>query len=93
MDGLPGGKEEFVVVDVVEVFERNFVLIIEGKKDSVDDGMKQCLLSMEDIWDNNGRWRGVRVCYDRGILADVEIQWQSLSGNGGYAGVIPHHGK
>lgn len=54
VDGLTGGKEEFVVVDVVEVFERNFVLIIERKKDSGDDGMKQCLLSMKDIWDNNG---------------------------------------
>ncbi|KAF8444161.1 hypothetical protein BDZ91DRAFT_815912 [Kalaharituber pfeilii] len=54
MDGETGGKEEFVVIDVVSLTERNYVLVIEGKKSARGEAMKQCLLSMKDIRDNNG---------------------------------------
>src|SRR5258706_9700989 len=49
-----GGKEEFIVMDLISVMERNFVLIIEAKRSSLADAMKQCLLSMKDMGDGNG---------------------------------------
>ena len=49
-----GGKEEFVVMDLISVMERNFVLIIEAKRSPVAEAIKQCLLSMKDMGDNNG---------------------------------------
>ena len=53
VDGETGRKEEFVMMDVVSVTERNYVLVVEGKTGSVGEAMKQCLLSMRDLWDNN----------------------------------------
>ncbi|KAI5844493.1 hypothetical protein DFP73DRAFT_549515 [Morchella snyderi] len=53
-DSETGGYEEFVMMDLISVKERNYVLIIEAKKSSLGDAMKQCLLSMKDARDNNG---------------------------------------
>lgn len=53
-DGETGGAEEFVVMDLVSVTEEKFVLIIEAKRASLGEAMKQCLLAMKDAWDNNG---------------------------------------
>ncbi|KAF8473371.1 hypothetical protein BDZ91DRAFT_714529 [Kalaharituber pfeilii] len=53
VDGETGGKEEFVLMDVVSVTERNYVLVVEGKTGLVGEAMKQCLLSMKNMWDNN----------------------------------------
>lgn len=50
-------KEEFVIMDLISVKESNYVLIIEAKKASLGDAMKQCLLSMKDARDNNGGGR------------------------------------
>lgn len=49
-----GGKEEFVVVDLVAVAEEQFVLMVEGKRSSLGQAERQCLLSMKDMGDNNG---------------------------------------
>jgi len=53
IDGEASGKGGFVVMDVLSVTERNYVLVVEGKKGSIGEAMKQCLLSMKDMWDNN----------------------------------------
>ncbi|KAF8434035.1 hypothetical protein BGX38DRAFT_179554 [Terfezia claveryi] len=53
-DSETGGKEEFVVIDLISIMERNFVLIIEAKRSSLAEAIKQCLLSLKDMRDNNG---------------------------------------
>lgn len=53
-DSETGGTEEFVVVDLISVMEEKFVLIIEAKRSSLAQALKQCLLSMKDMRDNNG---------------------------------------
>ncbi|RPB27889.1 hypothetical protein L211DRAFT_833888 [Terfezia boudieri ATCC MYA-4762] len=54
VDGETGGKEKFVMIDRVSVTERYFVLVIEAKRSSLGEAMKQCLLSMRDMQDGNG---------------------------------------
>ena len=49
-----GGREEFVVLDLISITKRNYVLVIETKRSSLGEAMKQCLLSMKDMRDNNG---------------------------------------
>ncbi|KAA8897860.1 hypothetical protein FN846DRAFT_224806 [Sphaerosporella brunnea] len=56
-DGEPGGYEEYVVVDMISVMEENFVFVIEAKRSSLGEAMKQCLLAMKDTRDNNGGGR------------------------------------
>jgi len=53
VDCETGGFEEFVMMDVISVTEENFVFVIEGKRSSLGQAMKQCLLSMKDMRDNN----------------------------------------
>jgi len=53
-DGETGGMEEFVIIDRISVTEEKFVMVIEGKRDSIGEAMKQCLLSLKDAADNNG---------------------------------------
>ena len=53
-DGETGGTEEFVMVDLVSVTEEKFVLIVEAKRSSLGQAMKQCLLAMKDMGKNNG---------------------------------------
>ena len=50
--GETGGAEEFVMVDLVSITEK-FLLIVEAKSTSLGQAMKQCLLAMKDIGDNN----------------------------------------
>ncbi|KAF8540341.1 hypothetical protein BDD12DRAFT_29888 [Trichophaea hybrida] len=52
-DGETGGMEEFIVVDLT-VGEENFIFIVEAKRSSLGLAMKQCLLVMKDMSDNNG---------------------------------------
>lgn len=47
MDNVTGIEEEFVVMDRVKVTERKFVFILEAKKSSTGEVMKQCLLTMK----------------------------------------------
>ena len=53
-DSEVGSYEEFVVVDEITVTKERFVLIVEAKRSSLGDAMKQCLLSIKDMWDSNG---------------------------------------
>lgn len=53
-DGVTGGNEEFVVMDLISVKERNYVFVVEAKRSSLGQAMKQCLLAMKDMRGNNG---------------------------------------
>lgn len=53
-DSETGGTEEFVVMDLISVEEEMYVLIIEAKRNSLGQAMKQCLLAMKDTRDING---------------------------------------
>lgn len=50
----PAASRNLFFMDLVSVVERNFVLVIEAKRSSLGETMKQCLLSMKDMRDNNG---------------------------------------
>ena len=52
-DNTTCGEGEFVVMDRINVTEEKVVLILEGKRSSTGEGVKQCLLAMRDAWDNN----------------------------------------
>ena len=63
------GVEEFVTMDFISVQDRRFVLVVESKKSNIEDAKAQCLLSMRDMWQNNGagevygsreEWRMIR---------------------------------
>jgi len=56
-DGETSGYEEFVVVDTITVLEEMFVFVIEARRSSLGEAMKQCLLAMKDVRDNNGGGR------------------------------------
>jgi len=75
VDGEVGSNEEFVVMDIISVTERNYVFIIEGKRSSVGEAMKQCLLSLNDAGDNNGGG----VVYG---FVTTRQHWQMLSYDG-----------
>ncbi|KAA8895995.1 hypothetical protein FN846DRAFT_893670 [Sphaerosporella brunnea] len=74
-DGETGGYEEFVVVDMISVMEEVFVFVIESRRSSLGEAMKQCLLAMKDTSDNNG---GGRVY---GFVTTGE-SWRMLRYNG-----------
>jgi hypothetical protein len=46
-DGGAGSTEEFVVVDLILVKEEKFILVVEAKRSSLGQAVKQCLLSMK----------------------------------------------
>ncbi|KAF8430245.1 hypothetical protein EV426DRAFT_10976 [Tirmania nivea] len=52
-DGETGGEEGFVIVDLIQVRKEDFILIVEAKRSSLGQAMKQCLLAMKDMHDNN----------------------------------------
>ncbi|KAF8475916.1 hypothetical protein BDZ91DRAFT_710578, partial [Kalaharituber pfeilii] len=54
-DGETGGMQDFVVVDVISVTEETYVLVVEAKRSFVGKAMRQCLLAMKDMRDNNGK--------------------------------------
>lgn len=54
-DAQTGGYEEFVVVDKISVMKQWFILIIEAKRSSLGEAIRQCLLTMRDMWNNSGR--------------------------------------
>ncbi|KAF8416250.1 hypothetical protein EV426DRAFT_721862 [Tirmania nivea] len=47
------GEQEFVVMDRIKITEQKFVCIMEGKRVSTGEGVKQCLLALKDGWENN----------------------------------------
>jgi hypothetical protein len=74
-DGETGGTEEFVVVDLISVREERFIFVIEGKRSSIGKAMRQCLLAMKDMRDNNG----VGIVY--GFMTTGEL-WQMVTYDG-----------
>ena len=53
-DSQVGKYEEFVVIDEISVTEKKFVLIVEAKRSSLGEAMKQYLLAIK-----------IRICYNR----------------------------
>ncbi|KAF8436390.1 hypothetical protein BGX38DRAFT_1274512 [Terfezia claveryi] len=53
-DGKTGGEEEFVIVDFIQVRSEDFILVVESKRASLGQAMRQCFLAMKDMRDNNG---------------------------------------
>ncbi|KAF8453101.1 hypothetical protein BGX38DRAFT_1141702 [Terfezia claveryi] len=53
-DGETGGEEEIVAIDLIEVDIEKFIFVVGAKRSSLGQAMKQCLLSMKDMHDNNG---------------------------------------
>ena len=74
-DKETGGEEEFVVVDRIAVGEERFVLIIEGKKGTTGEALKQCLLSLKDAGDQNSG------CAVYGFITTGEF-WQMIRYDG-----------
>jgi len=54
VNGEMGGNEEFVVIDRIAIGSDRFVLIIEAKRASTGQAMKQIVLSLKDARDNTG---------------------------------------
>jgi hypothetical protein len=50
-----GGYEEFVVMDRISVTKQTVLLVTEAKRCSLGEGLKQCLLALRDMYDNNMR--------------------------------------
>ncbi|KAH8148459.1 uncharacterized protein LAJ45_07562 [Morchella importuna] len=87
-DGETGGTEEFVMVDLVSVTEEKFIFIVEAKRSSLGQAMKQCLLAMKDMRDNNGgvgevygdKQAGCTISYDGRRKREMD---EGLCGSGG----------
>lgn len=47
-------SKEFVVIDRIAVTEKRYILVIEGKRSSFGEAIKQCLLVIKDMRGNNG---------------------------------------
>ncbi|RPA91265.1 hypothetical protein L873DRAFT_337917 [Choiromyces venosus 120613-1] len=62
-----GDYEEFVVVDQISMKEEKFVFILEAKRPSLGQAVKQCLLAMY-ISDSNGDHTPVHKVPSRGTL-------------------------
>ncbi|KAG0124740.1 pyridoxal phosphate-dependent transferase [Tuber indicum] len=52
-DFSTGGVEEFVVMDYISYNRMEYVLVVEAKKASLGEAVKQCFLSLKDMWDSN----------------------------------------
>ena len=76
-DEETGGFEEFVVVDLISVTEERYVFVVEGKRSSIGKAMKQCLLAMKDMEDNNGTGDGKVY----GFVTTGEV-WQMIEYDG-----------
>lgn len=76
IDNKTGGNEEFVIVDVINITQERFILIIESKRSSIGDAMKQCLLSVKDAYDNNNDGKNIY-----GFMTTGD-SWQLVTYNG-----------
>ena len=54
IDNKTGAREEFILTYRILIKENKTVFIIESKKNSFGEAMKQCLLSLKDAGDVNG---------------------------------------
>ncbi|KAG0125362.1 pyridoxal phosphate-dependent transferase [Tuber indicum] len=52
-DSSTSGVEEFVVMDYISVEQEKYVLVVEAKRASLGEAIKQCFLSLKDMRDFN----------------------------------------
>ena len=57
-DDETGGIEEAVVVVDKITYEEGFILVVEAKRSSMGQALKQCLLALKDMRGNNGKVYG-----------------------------------
>ncbi|KAF8453100.1 hypothetical protein BGX38DRAFT_1259208 [Terfezia claveryi] len=57
-DSETGGEEEFAIVDLIQVRSEDFIVIVETKRASLGQAMKQGFLAMKDMRDNNNNGGG-----------------------------------
>jgi hypothetical protein len=75
VDSETGDTEAFVLMDLISVAKDKFVFVVEAKRSSVGEAMKQLLLAMKDARDiNNGG-----AVYGFTTTGDI---WQMVSYNG-----------
>ena len=55
MDGITGGNEEFVLVNRLSDGSFTYVLIVEAKRNELERIVPQCVLSMKNARDLNGK--------------------------------------
>jgi hypothetical protein len=48
-----GGNMEFVLIDTVSISKDRYLIVVEVKKDIMEKGLVQCLLSLKDMYDIN----------------------------------------
>ncbi|KAJ3382883.1 hypothetical protein HDU92_004511 [Lobulomyces angularis] len=71
-DNQTGGREEYIVVDCIELIDR-YILVVETKNTNLISCLKQCILALKDCYDNNND--GKRVF---GLLT-TGIAWQMVT--------------
>jgi hypothetical protein len=52
-DKVTGGLEEFVVIDFINVNTDRYILVVEAKRSTIAESLKQCVLALKDAYDNN----------------------------------------
>ena len=68
------GCEEFVVVDRISLKEEKFVFVLEAKRPSPAQLLKQCLLVTKDVAEKQWWGSGIWVHYCLGHLEDDGIR-------------------
>ncbi|KAG0137528.1 hypothetical protein HOY82DRAFT_547712 [Tuber indicum] len=74
-DSQTGGYEEFVVVDRISTKQHSLVLIIESKRNVLGHAIRQCLLTMHDMFSLNGEGKAY------GFVTTGEL-WRMVSYDG-----------
>ena len=53
-NGKTGGEMEIVAIDLIEVGNGKYIFVVAVMQSSLDQALKQCLLAMKDMHENNG---------------------------------------
>lgn len=77
-DEETGGNMEFVLIDTISVSEDRYLIVIEVKKDIMEKGLVQCLLSLKDMYDVNGDGR---VVYG---FVTTGVDWKLIKYDGSF---------
>jgi hypothetical protein len=75
-DERVGGNVEFIVTQEINVENNRYVLVVEAKRDSLGNGLKQLLLSLKCMWDVNNDQKMVYGFITTGI------NWQVVTYDG-----------
>ncbi|CUS11656.1 unnamed protein product [Tuber aestivum] len=94
VDSATGGMEEFVVMDYISHNQEGYVLVVEAKKASLGEALKQCFLSLKDMRDYNGRgtvygfvtmgdsWRMISFDGEFTVSQKIELLFESMGAEG-----------